>query len=134
VADHDFIGAGLAFPMRVDARGSLAMSSGPDALEQALVTIISTAPGERVMRPAFGCAIWDLLFDPVTPNTLGLMCEAVRDAVSRWEPRVELDDVVAVPDPERPELVRISVRYTVRTTNDKRNLVYPFYVIPQEHS
>ena len=132
MAEHDFIGKGLAFPFRVDTRGSLAVCAGPDALDQAIVTVISTAPGERVMRPHFGCGIWDLVFDPVTPNTLGLMCQAVRDAVSRWEPRVTLEEVTATPDPALSNVVRISVTYRVRTTNDRRNLVYPFYVIPQE--
>jgi phage baseplate assembly protein W len=94
--------------------------------------ILGTAPGERVMRPEFGCRLWDLLFAPVDANTLGLMAEAVRDAVGRWEPRVVLEEVSPVPDPVDAACVSIRLRYRVKPTNDRRNLVYPFYVIPPE--
>jgi phage baseplate assembly protein W len=84
------------------------------------------------MRPQFGCRIWDLLFEPINANTLGLMSEAVRDAISQWEPRVDVDDVELEPDEGSSGRVVIRVTYTVRATNDRRNLVYPFYVIPRE--
>ena len=84
------------------------------------------------MRPQFGCRIWDLLFEPINANTLGLMAEAVRDAVSQWEPRVDLEDVDVEPDPASPARVHDPHDYRVRATNDRRNLVYPFYVIPHE--
>ena len=106
------------------------MVSGPEEIDSALRLILSTAPGERVMRPDFGCGIWDLLFSPVEPNVLGLMAQTVREAIARWEPRVELEDVQASPDPARSELVSIQVTYSIRSTNDRRNLVFPFYVIP----
>ena len=86
------------------------------------------------MRPTFGCRIWDLLFEPVNANTLGLMAQAVREAVAQWEPRVEVEEVEVDTRRRRRRLVRISVTYRVRTTNDRRNLVYPFYVIPHERS
>ncbi|MGE3621664.1 MAG: GPW/gp25 family protein [Acidimicrobiia bacterium] len=126
------VGRGLAFPMRVDHTGAIALTSGAEDIDGSLRVVISTAPGERVMRPLFGCRIWDLLFEPINATTLGLMAQAVRDAVAQWEPRVELEDVTVVPDADRPGLVRISLAYRIRTTNDRRNLVYPFYVIPQE--
>ena len=75
---------------------------------------------------------FELLFEPINSNTLGLMREAVREAVSRWEPRVELRDVVVDPDPGSVGAVFIRLDYVVKTTNDRRNLVYPFYVIPRE--
>jgi phage baseplate assembly protein W len=96
--------------------------------------IIETAPGERVMRPDFGCRIWDLLFTPIDANALGLMAQAVREAVGRWEPRIDLEDVVARIDPDDASRVLLDVTYTLRATNDRRNLVYPFYVIPREHA
>jgi hypothetical protein len=130
--DPSFIGRGIRFPMGVDHRGAIAMATGPDALDCALRVVLSTAPGERVMRPQFGCKIWDLLFEPVNTNTLGLMAQAVREAVAQWEPRVTLMDVEVAPDPKDSALVRIFVTYEIRTTNDRRNLVYPFYVIPRE--
>ncbi len=128
----DFIGRGLSFPMHVDTSGAIAMGHGADDIDANLRVVLITAPGERVMRPQFGCRIWDLLFEPINANTLGLMAEAVRDAVGQWEPRVELDDVEIVPDPASQARVLINLRYRVKVTNDIRNLVYPFYVIPRE--
>lgn len=130
--ESDVVGRGFAFPMHVDQTGGIAMASGPDAVQRALTIVLSTAPGERVMRPEFGCAIWELLFAPVNANNLGLMAEHVREAIGRWEPRVEVDDVVVRPDPANAARVTIDVTYRMRSTNDRRNLVYPFYVIPGE--
>jgi phage baseplate assembly protein W len=127
-----FAGRGISWPMGVDHTGSLAMTRGAEDIDRSLRIVLSTAPGERVMRPQFGCRIWEMLFEPVTANLLGAMAEAVRDAVAQWEPRVDLDDVQVVPDADDASLVRIALRFTVRTTNSERNLVYPFYVIPRE--
>jgi uncharacterized protein len=127
-----FIGRGLSWPMRVDHTGSIALSSGVDDLEGAIRVVLSTAPGERLMRPQFGCRIWDLLFEPINANTLGLMAFAVREAVSQWETRVQVENVDVQPDPQREGSVLIHIDYQVRATNDRRNLVYPFYVIPRE--
>lgn len=129
-----FVGRGFAFPLGVDARGSIRLTTGPEDLDASMRVILSTAPGERLMRPQFGCRIWELLFEPVNHNTLGLMASATRESITQWEPRVEVLDVVCNPDPRDPFLVRIEVTYKVKTTNDRRNLVYPFYVIPREES
>lgn len=126
----DFIGHGLAFPMGVDASGSIALVGGTDDIDRSLRSIVLTAPGERVMRPNFGCRIWDLVFAPVDENTLGLMAHAVREAVAQWEPRVDLQDVVVTAADQG--IVHIDIAYRVRVTNDHRNLVFPFYVIPEE--
>lgn len=131
-ASADFVGRGISFPMRVDQSGALAFTSGGADIDGSLRMVLTTAPGERLMRPQFGCRIWDLLFEPINANTIGLMAECVRDAVSQWEPRVELEDVVIEPDPRDMSRVMIRLKYRVRATNDRRNLVYPFYVIPQE--
>jgi len=128
----DFVGRGISFPMRVDQSGALAMTSGVDDIDASIRVVLLTAPGERVMRPFFGCRIWELLFEPINANTLGLMADAVREAIGRWEPRVELVDVELDADPAQQGRVLINLRYRVRATNDRRNLVYPFYVIPQE--
>lgn len=136
VASQDvpsFVGRGLTFPLAVDANGAIAMSSGAADVEKAMRVILSTAPGERPMRPHFGCAIWDLLFEPINPNTLGLMEDAVREAMSRWEPRIDVEDVTVSPDGSgEPGRVTIDIGYRLRSTNDSRNLVHPFYVIPGE--
>jgi uncharacterized protein len=133
VSDSDFIGRGFAFPMRIDESGKVATSSGAGSIDGALINIISTAPGERVMRPEFGCAIWQLLFAPINGATMGLMEQAVREAAARWEPRAEVEEVLVTPNDAEQGRVDIAVSYRVRTSNDLRNLVYPFYVIPQEH-
>ena len=128
----DFIGRGIAFPLRVDQSGSIATSSGPGDIDSSIRMILTTAPGERLMRPAFGCKIWELLFEPINANTLGLMSEAVKEAIGRWEPRVTLEDVRLDPSGQHAGQVLIEIDYVIRTTNDRRNLVYPFYVIPRE--
>jgi phage baseplate assembly protein W len=128
----DFVGRGLAWPMRVDHSGSIGLTSGAAELDSSLRLILLTAPGERVMRPKFGCRIHELVFEPVNANTLGRMTQAVREALTRWEPRIDVDTVAAEPDLDVSGLVHISIDYRVRATNDRRNLVHPFYVIPQE--
>src|SRR5690606_16951648 len=109
-------------------------TSGTSDLDDSIRVVLLTAPGERLMRPGFGCRIWDLLFEPVTANLIGLIREAVRDALAQWEPRIEVEDVVPVQDENDAGLVRIRIDYRVKSTNDRRNLVYPFYVIPREES
>ena len=130
--EMDFVGRTIAFPLELDETGSIALVSGGEAIVRSMTVVLSTAPGERVMRPQFGCAIWDLLFDPINGNTLGLMAESVRLALGQWEPRIEVENVIATPDPGDHSLVLIDVAYRIRATNDRRNLVYPFYVIPEE--
>ena len=128
----DFMGRGITFPMRVDQSGTIAMSTATDGIDASLRVVLLTAPGERVMRPLFGCRIWELMFEPINANTLGLMGEAVREAVGRWEPRVVVEDVRVEPDHGDVGQVLIYIDYLVKSTNDRRNLVYPFYVIPRE--
>lgn len=130
--DATFIGRGFYWPMQVDHTGSIRLTDGAADLDRSMAVILATAPGERVMRPQFGCRIWDLLFEPITANLLGLMAQAVRDALAQWEPRVEVVDVRPEPDANDHTLIKINVSYRVKATNDRRNLVYPFYVIPHE--
>ena len=128
----DFVGQGWTFPVRVDGRGGIALAHGAEEVDGALRMVLSTAPGERVMRPEFGCAIWDQLFSGTDPGSLGQMAQAVREAVGRWEPRVELEAVHVALDPDEPTCVRIDLAYRIKASNDRRNLVFPFYVIPRE--
>ena len=130
--DASFVGRGFFWPMQVDHTGSIRLTDGAADIDAAMLVVLATAPGERVMRAQFGCRIWDLLFEPVTANLIGLMAQAVREALAQWEPRVEVDQVDPVPDPRDSALVQITVAYRIKATNDRRNLVYPFYVIPHE--
>jgi uncharacterized protein len=127
-----FVGRGFAFPLGVGTDGGIRMTRGPEDLDASMRVILSTAPGERLMRPQFGCRIWDLLFEPVNFNTLGQMAEAAGEAIAQWEPRVDVVGIECVPDARDQFLVNIDITYRVRATNDRRNLVYPFYVIPRE--
>jgi phage baseplate assembly protein W len=127
----DFIGSGWGFPASVTPAGSVRLISGGEEIDAAIRMILSTIPGERVMRPQFGCRIWSLVFAPLTAGTLGLIEQYVREALERWEPRIDLDQVVATADQETAQ-VTIELDYRLRSTNDVRNLVFPFYSIPGE--
>jgi phage baseplate assembly protein W len=129
----DFVGQGWSWPAGVGHRGGIALVSGDAELGQAIRLILGTALGERPMRPEFGCGIHDLVFDPSDSTLAGLVAHEVRASLLRWEPRVDVDDVQVTFDPDRPGLALIDVSYLVRTTNDRRNLVVPFYSIPEEH-
>jgi phage baseplate assembly protein W len=128
----DILGAGLSFPLAVDQRGRLALVGGEEDVAQAIAIILSTAPGERPMRPEFGCAIHEHVFDELDAATLGEMERAVRAALARWEPRIDVADVRFDLAQIDGGLVLIDVTYRVRATNSIRNLVHPFYVIPEE--
>lgn len=127
-----FIGRGISWPLHVDHTGSIAMTEGHDDLAGSIRFVLSTAPGERLMRPRFGCRIWDLMFEPLNHNTRGLIAHAVHEALSEWEPRITVDDVVVTDQDRHLGVVRIDISYRIRSTNDRRNLVYPFYLIPHE--
>jgi phage baseplate assembly protein W len=129
---QEFVGAGLSFPLRTTAGGDVALVRGEREIEEAMRLILGTAPMERPMRPEFGCAIHDYVFDAVNPTTLGRIAHGVRAALERWEPRAEIVDVTAMPVEGEHEVVDIRVVYSIKGSNDPRNLVFPFYVIPQE--
>jgi len=129
---RDFIGSGLAFPLRVDHRGAIALAHGERDIEEAIEVILGTAPGERPMRPEFGCGAHDCIFDAVDAGTIGRIRTEVRRALDRWEPRIEVVSVeFDLERVARGELL-IVIHYRVRTTNHERNLVYPFYIVPAE--
>ncbi|MFN8075930.1 MAG: GPW/gp25 family protein [Kineosporiaceae bacterium] len=127
----DIIGVGWAFPAGVAGSGGVRLVGGAEEVEGAIRMILSTRPGERLMRPEFGCDLASLLFAPLNSNTLALAENAVRAALVRWEPRIDVDDVRAVGDVGSAR-IDIRVDYVVKATNDHRNLVHPFYVIPHE--
>ena len=128
----EIIGSGLAFPLQVDRRGGIALASDETDVEQAIELILATAPGERPMRPEFGCGVHDFVFDSIDANTIGQMELAIRDALDRWEPRVVVETVEFNLDEVADGRLIIDIGYRVRVTNTMRNLVYPFYVIPAE--
>jgi hypothetical protein len=131
------LGSGLAFPLRVDARGGLALAHEDDDVREAIMVILGTAPGERPMRPEFGCGIHDYVFESVDAYLVGRIRQEVRQALDRWEPRIEVMNVELSVERTAQgglldDLVVIDIGYRLRATSDPRNLVYPFYVIPAE--
>jgi phage baseplate assembly protein W len=128
----EIIGSGLAFPLQVDRRGGIALAHDEQDIVQAIMLILGTAPGERPMRPEFGCGVHDFVFDSIDAGTAGRMEEAIRVALDRWEPRIEVISVTFNLDSAESGLLTIDIGFRVRATNTERNLVYPFYVIPAE--
>jgi phage baseplate assembly protein W len=128
----EIIGSGLAFPLQVDRRGGIALARDATDVEQAIELILATAPGERPMRPEFGCGVHDFVFDSVDATTVGRMELAIRDALDRWEPRIVVETVEFGLDEVGDGRLIIDIGYRLRATNTMRNLVYPFYVIPAE--
>jgi phage baseplate assembly protein W len=126
----EFVGSGWAFPLRTDPTGRVALVSGTEEVEQSIRLILMTAPGERPMRPEFGCAVHDYVFAPADASTAGDIAYAVRVAINRWEPRVDLGDVTVRFDAVDRGVLYVDIQYSVRGTNSPRNLVFPFYVIP----
>jgi phage baseplate assembly protein W len=128
----DLIGSGLAFPLRADRRGALALADGAQDIEQAIGLILGTAPGERPMRPEFGCAVHDVVFDTIDAAIIGTVHTAVHEALERWEPRIEVIDLDVEPAEADTGKLLVGITYQVRATSRRYNLVYPFYVIPAE--
>jgi phage baseplate assembly protein W len=132
MAIYEFVGSGLGFPVRVDLTGSVGLVTGDREIEQSIAVILCTIPGERPMRPEFGSRIHDYVFAAADATTAGLIAHEVRQSLLRWEPRIDVDDVVVTPDPYDRGVLLVDIRYSIRSTNDPRNLVFPFYVIPEE--
>ena len=128
---QEFIGAGWAFPLRTDRTGSIALVRDQREIEESIHLILATSPGERPMRPEFGCSVHDYVFAPANAATAGDIAYAVRVALDRWEPRITLENVAVNFDGVEAGRLLIDVQYTIRGTNDPRNLVFPFYVIPR---
>jgi uncharacterized protein len=128
----DFLGSGLAFPLRTDTRGGVALVHADEDVRQAIVLILGTTPGERPMRPEFGCRLEEFVFDGVDAYTIGRMRDEVLSALERWEPRVDVLDVRFDLSEFDAGRLLLDIDYVLRSSNDVRNLVYPFYVIPAE--
>lgn len=125
---RDYLGTGWKFPLQVDPAGHFAFSSREQRIEESVYLILGTAKGERVMRPAFGCGLQDLVFAPDNDMTRTRVEETVREALVRYEPRIDLLRVSAESGQDQPNLLLIRIDYLVRSTNTRGNMVYPFYL------
>lgn len=130
----EFVGAGIAYPLRTDASGGLALVTREREVEEAIRLVLGTSPGERPMRPEFGSRIAEHVFGPANAATAGQLAYEVRVALERWEPRIDVDDVEVGFDEVDAGVLYLDVRYRIRGTNDPRNLVFPFYVIPEHRA
>lgn len=128
----DFLGAGWKFPPRLDQRGRIELVPQEQDIEEALRIILLTQKGERVMRPEFGSELASLQFMPNDAATAGLARRYAQEALELCEPRIDVVDVQAGPDPGDPGRLLIDIKYFIPATNSERNLVFPFYVIPGE--
>lgn len=123
-----YLGEGLAFPLRVTPRGRLATARAEAKIEQAVWLILSTALGERVMRPAYGCGVHDLLFEPNNPTAVARLVDVVRRALVAQEPRIAVLNVDVETSASDPSAVLVRIDYRVHENNAIANMVYPFFV------
>jgi phage baseplate assembly protein W len=134
MTNYDFVGAGWAFPLQVDARGGIALARRDEEIEQAIRLILSTYPGERPMRPEFGSRLRDFVFRSATIDTAAELAREVENALLRWEPRIAVHSVNVMVDRDDRSRLYVDLDYVIKGTNDRRNLVFPFYTIPADGS
>jgi hypothetical protein len=126
--ERDFLGKGLRFPVSVNLNGGVSSSALEENVRQSLFIILGTAPGERLMRPDFGCRIHDLMFAPnndITAARAEVYCE---EAIYKYEPRVAKVACRASANPDQPNRLDVRIEYVIAGRNERRNLVYPFYL------
>lgn len=122
-----FLGVGWKYPVSLE-RGRIAMAAYEESIRESIWIILATARGERKMRPDFGCGIHDLVFATNSGETVGRVAAEVRQALILWEPRIDVINVAAGSDESEPTRLLIQIEYRVRATNNRFNLVYPFYL------
>jgi len=130
--DRDFLGKGLRFPVSVNLNGGVSSSVLEENVRQSIFIILGTAPGERIYRPDFGCRIHDLMFAPnnaITAAAAEVYCE---EAIYKYEPRIESVTCRARPNADEPNRLDVRLEYVIAGKNEKRNLVYPFYLKQQD--
>ena len=125
---RNILGKGWAFPVEPDVAGALGMAAYEESVEQSIRIILGTLPGERLMRPDFGCRLGEVVFAPATHRTLRLAEHYVREALVRWEPRITVEEVKGEADEADPSRVNIRIGYQLRSVNTFFNMVYPFYL------
>lgn len=130
--NREFLGQGLAFPLQVNPRGGIALAAGERDIEQSIRIILETVPGERVMRPEFGCRVHELIFAPNNASTHGLIIHYVEQALERWEPRIQVREVEVNTDPGNGAALLVEIKYVVKDSHDERSIVYPFFLMGEE--
>lgn len=127
-ASRRFLGSGFAFPLRVNRNGGIAMAHEEQLVQQSIWLILATGKGELKRNPGFGCGIHDLVFTDQTPARHAQIAQQVRDALLRWERRIELIDI-RVTEGDAPNALLIAIDYRLRATHAPGNLIFPFYLL-----
>ena len=130
--NREFLGQGLAFPLQVNPRGGITLATGERDIEQAIGIILETVPGERVMRPEFGCRVHELIFAPNNASTHGLIIHYVEQALERWEPRIQVREIEVNTDPNTGATLLVEIKYIIKDSHDERSIVYPFFLMGEE--
>jgi phage baseplate assembly protein W len=126
--DRDLIGTGWAFPVKLNSKGSLSWSSGPNRVQDAIWIIADTSANERLMRPDFGAGASDFVFESNSALKRTELASRIKEALLKWEPRIDLTGVTVEEEVGIPSGVRVSIDYKLRTTNELFNLVFPLYL------
>jgi phage baseplate assembly protein W len=128
---YEHLGRGWAFPLQLNVQGGVQLSAAHPNIAESIRIILNTRLGERVYRPDFGSRLSELVFSPLSTDTLLLSQIYVEEALNKWEPRIVLDQVVTQPEPERGRIA-ITIHYRPKASADRHSLVYPFYLTPAE--
>jgi phage baseplate assembly protein W len=127
--DQSFLGTGWSFPPEFDLdKGGVVMVPDEQDIWESLQVILSTAPGERIMFPKFGCGIRQMVFDTVNTTFITQLKDLIRFSILHYEPRIILNDVTINGSDPNDGMLQIRLDYTIRKTNSRSNLVYPFYL------
>jgi len=123
-----FLGTGIKFPFSIDEKNKLALVSNDDDIKEAIKIILNTAPGERVMRPDFGCGINNYVFSVINTSNLLNIENEIKRALVLYEPRILVEDVLIATENSEQGYLNITIHYLVKSTNARQNTVYPFYL------
>lgn len=126
--EREFLGTGWKYPVSVESNGSISSSSYEENIRESIILILGTAKGERLMRPEFGCSIYEYAYGTMDTLTRRMIENAVYEALVDWEPRIEVNEVKTLTEKAQEGKLLINIDYKVRRSNTQVNLVYPFYL------
>lgn len=126
--NRNLLGKGWAFPLSPSTQGGIAFSQYEKSIEESIRIILNTTPGERLMRPDFGCALNEIVFSPNSSRTIAVAVRYIEEAITKWEPRVILKKVSGEIDTDSEVKININIEYEIRSVNTFFNMVYPFYL------
>lgn len=126
------LGTGLAFPIQTNPRGEILLVSSDVDINQSIQIILGTHPGERVMRPTFGCRVHEMMFEPRDATTMSMIKKYVDEALQLWEPRIQVFAINTESSDGQDGAIFVEIEYQVKATHDTRSIVYPFFLAGEE--